>query len=60
MDFTGRPLRGMVYVAVEGIKTKRSLMAWLGRGVDFAGSLPPKKPKAPKPRKPRPKKVVHR
>ncbi len=51
MDFTGRPLKGMVYVGVAGIKTKRSLTTWLGRGVEFVGSLPPKKPKKPRPRK---------
>ena len=39
MDFTGRPLRGMVYVAPAGLRTKRTLEAWLDRGVRFTRSL---------------------
>ena len=42
MDFTGRPLRGMVYVAAAGVKTKRQLVSWLDRGRSFVNSLPPK------------------
>ncbi len=45
MDFTGRVSTGMVYVEPAGIKDKRSLYAWVRRGVDHATSLPPKKPK---------------
>ena len=55
MDFTGRPMAGMVYVAPEGVKEKASLRKWVERGVRFTASLPPKpkkaarKKKAPKP-----------
>lgn len=42
MDFTGRPLGGMVYVEPSGIAEQRSLAAWVDRGVDFVRSLPPK------------------
>lgn len=42
MDFTGRPLTGMVYVSREGIEEDAGLKAWLDRGVGFARSLPPK------------------
>ena len=42
MDFTGRPMTGMVYVAAPGLKDKRSLTAWVKRGVDYASSLPRK------------------
>lgn len=42
MDFTGRPSRGMVYVAAEGISTKRGLAMWVQKGVEFASSLPAK------------------
>ena len=53
MDFTGRPLKGMVYVEATGITTKRTLTTWVGRGLSFVLSLPPK---APKPRRsPRPR-----
>ncbi len=42
MDFTGRALRGMVYVGVDGIRTDDALESWLEPAVAFAGSLPPK------------------
>jgi hypothetical protein len=42
MDFTGRSLKGMVYVACEGIEDDTDLAAWVERGRSFAGSLPPK------------------
>src|SRR5688572_16075242 len=43
MDFTGRPSRGMVYVAPPGLRTAKSLGAWIDRGLDFVKSLPEKK-----------------
>lgn len=43
MDFTGKPLRGMIYVAAEGIAEEPELAAWIARGVQFVRSLPPKK-----------------
>ena len=42
MDFTGRSMRGMVFVAEEGLSDDEELDAWLERGARFAGSLPPK------------------
>lgn len=42
MDFTGRALKGFVYVAPEGFESDEDLSAWIGRGVRFAESLPPK------------------
>ena len=42
MDFTGRPMRGMVYVAPQGHRRKLSLEAWVKQGLSFARSLPPK------------------
>lgn len=47
MDFTGRPLRGMVYIAAEGLRTDASLATWIAEAVHAAMSGP-KKP-APKP-----------
>ncbi len=43
MDFTGKPLKGMVYVDPPGIKTAASLKAWIERSRAFTASLPPKK-----------------
>jgi TfoX/Sxy family transcriptional regulator of competence genes len=42
MDFTGRPMRPMVYVAAEGIVTDPPLKRWVDRSVDYARTLPPK------------------
>ena len=42
MDFTGRPMKSMVYVGADGLEGDASLATWVERGVDFATSLPPK------------------
>ena len=42
MDFTGRPMKGMIYVGADGLKTKAGLQKWVGKGAAFAGGLPPK------------------
>jgi TfoX/Sxy family transcriptional regulator of competence genes len=40
MDFTGRPLRSMVYVEPAGLRTAAALEAWIGRAVEFTETLP--------------------
>lgn len=45
MDFTGRPMKGFLFVAPDGVRTERSLQAWVDRSVAYASSLPPKKSK---------------
>ena len=42
MDFTGRPMRGMVFVGTEGFTEDNDLADWVGQGVAFASSLPRK------------------
>jgi len=42
MDFTGRPLKGFVYVAPAGVEDDASLAEWVDAGADHAASLPPK------------------
>ena len=42
MDFTGRPLRGFIYVAEEGVVSQGDLRAWVERGARYAESLPAK------------------
>jgi len=42
MDFTGRPLRGFIYVIPGGLKRRESLRVWLEWGLRYAGSLPVK------------------
>ena len=45
MDFTGRPMTGMVYVAHEGL-AGRALRAWVDQAAGFARRLPPKAPRS--------------
>ena len=45
MDFTGRPMTGMVYVAPEGVRG-RALRTWVEKAAGFARTLPPKHPRA--------------
>jgi len=42
MDFTGKPMKGWIYVAPEGYASDEDLLAWIQRGLDYALSLPPK------------------
>ncbi len=42
MDFTGKPLKSMVYVIPAGLRTKPALEKWVKRAADFARALPPK------------------
>ncbi len=42
MDFTGRPMKGMVFVGPDGINDDGALSEWIDRGVTFAQSLPKK------------------
>lgn len=42
MDFTGRPMRGMVYVGPGGHQDGEALAKWLRLGIDLVTSLPPK------------------
>ena len=42
MDLTGVPLKGLIFVDVDGYRTKRNLVQWLDRGLAFTKTLPPK------------------
>lgn len=42
MDFTGRSMRGFVYVEPAGISEEDALVAWIDRCIEFAESLPAK------------------
>jgi hypothetical protein len=41
-DMTGRPMRGWILVAADGVSAEADLAAWIARGVEFARTLPPK------------------
>lgn len=42
MDFTGRPMTGMVSVTADGVHDDGALSAWVRRGLAYTSSLPPK------------------
>ncbi len=45
MDFTGKPLKGMVYIGPEGCNSEETLKAWVNEALDFALNLPPRQPR---------------
>lgn len=45
MDFTGREMKGYVYVAPPGFESDAQLAEWVGLCADFVITLPPKKTK---------------
>lgn len=52
MDFTGRPMRGFLYVAAAGFASEEALDGWVAVALAGARAAPPKRPKGPP--KPRP------
>jgi len=42
MDFTGRPMKGMVFIDSSGTAADEDLVDWVDAGAAFAASLPPK------------------
>jgi TfoX/Sxy family transcriptional regulator of competence genes len=68
MDFVGRPMKGMLYVAAAGVAEQAALKVWVERCVAHAAALPSKyaapstvkrpakkKPRRRGPRSPRPR-----
>ncbi len=41
-DMTGRPMKGWVMVAGEGVRAEAELASWVQQGIAFARSLPAK------------------
>ena len=42
MDFTGKPMKSMVYVRPEGSESDADLEKWIEKAIRFARTLPPK------------------
>jgi hypothetical protein len=42
MKMRGRTMDGWIFVAPEGVTTKRELGEWVKRSIAFARTLPPK------------------
>src|SRR5688572_25687428 len=55
MDFTGRPMVGMVFVEPQGRTSKEALQAWLNDALSFVENIPPKTAKPPASRTPLPR-----
>jgi len=54
MDFTGRPMRGFLYVTPAGIEQAHELQSWVELAFEIAGTAPAKPRKAGgSPRRPR-------
>jgi TfoX/Sxy family transcriptional regulator of competence genes len=45
MDFTGRPMKGFVFVSPGGLESDTDLKRWVDRGVAYGASLPAKEPR---------------
>lgn len=45
MDFTGKPIKTMVYITANGFESDTDLFDWLTISVDFIDALPPKRSK---------------
>jgi hypothetical protein len=45
MDFTGKPMKSMIYVSPDGYATPELLRQWVLRAVGFCQGLPRKAPK---------------
>ena len=48
MDFTGRPMRGMLFIGPKGTQSVTAVTAWVVRALAFARALPPKAAKSGK------------
>lgn len=46
MDFTGKPMKGFLFVSEAGYRTAAGLTGWLDEAVEYAKSKPSKKKKA--------------
>lgn len=45
MDFTGKPMKGYVFVNKEGLKTKRQFDFWINLCLQYNSEIPSKKKK---------------
>ena len=44
MDFTGRPMKGYVFVEADGLASDEALAGWVNQCLAFAAGLPPRLP----------------
>jgi TfoX/Sxy family transcriptional regulator of competence genes len=48
MDFTGRPMKGFVFVGPEGTGSKRNLESWIALALEFNKKAKPSRKKSPR------------
>jgi hypothetical protein len=48
MDFTGRPMKGFLYVMPSGLESDADLAMWVSHGIAFASTLPAKSAQPPR------------
>jgi hypothetical protein len=48
MDFTGRPLKGYVYIGPEGCRTLSMVRGWTDKGAAFVATLAPLRRRRPR------------
>lgn len=41
-DITGKPMKGWLLVSAAALPDRKAMAAWVGQGIAYAGSLPPK------------------
>lgn len=46
MDFTGRPMKGYVFIDAAGLTSDDDLRWWIEKAASFIATLPPKPPRA--------------
>lgn len=58
MDFTGRIMKNIVLVSIDGLEDNESLHFWISKCLDFVKTLPAKEKKEPKKKKSKKKTVL--
>ena len=51
MDFSGRPMVGLIYVSPDGVASDDALRAWVDVSLDYARALPPRSAEEKAPRR---------
>ena len=51
MDFTGKPMKGFVFISPEGTADRKDLFFWIKLALDFNKKAKPSKKKKPKSKK---------
>jgi TfoX/Sxy family transcriptional regulator of competence genes len=50
MDFSGKPMKGYVFVSIDALNTKKKLEYWIKLALDYNSIAKPSKKRKPKPK----------